>query len=51
MKLSPPSLPKKISPNYKLILALSIVLGGIIGAAIVLVNNKIRKRKESLSKV
>ena len=51
MKLDPPTLPKKISPNIKLTLALSIVLGGMIGAAIVLVNNIIRKRKESLSKV
>jgi LPS O-antigen subunit length determinant protein (WzzB/FepE family) len=51
MSLNPPSVPKKISPKIKLILALSIVLGGMIGAVIVLVNNTIRKRKESVSKV
>ena len=42
---------KKISPKVPLILALSIVLGGMIGIIFVLVNNSIRKRKESASKV
>jgi hypothetical protein len=51
MILNHPSFPKKTSPKIKLIIPLSIVLGGMIGAVIVLVNNKIRKRKESVSKV
>ena len=42
---------KKTSPKVPLTLALSIVLGGLIGVAFVLVNNTIRKRKESASKV
>ena len=42
---------KKISPKVPLILAISIVLGGLIGIVFVLVNNSIRKRKESASKV
>ena len=41
----------KISPKVPLILVLSIILGGMIGVAFVLVNNTIRKRKESASKV
>jgi LPS O-antigen subunit length determinant protein (WzzB/FepE family) len=42
---------KKTSPKVPLILALSILLGGMIGVVFVLVNNTIRKRKESASKV
>ena len=42
---------KKTSPKVPLILALSIVLGGLIGVVFVLVNNTIRKRKESAFKV
>ncbi|MDA0354937.1 MAG: Wzz/FepE/Etk N-terminal domain-containing protein [Proteobacteria bacterium] len=42
---------KKISPKVPLILALSIILGGMIGIVFVLVNNSIRKRKEIASKV
>ena len=49
--LSLPTFPKKLSPKIKLILALSIVLGGMIGVVFVLVNNTIRKRKEIASKV
>ena len=51
MMLNHPTFPKKTSPKFILIISLSIVLGGIIGAVIVLVNNKIRKRKEIVSKV
>lgn len=51
MILNYPSFPKKTSPKIIKIISLSIVLGGMIGAVIVLVNNKIRKRKESVSKV
>ena len=45
ISLSRPTFPKKISPNNKLTLALSVVLGGMIGAMYVLVSNSIRKRK------
>ena len=51
MILNYPSFPKKTSPKIILIISCSIVLGGMIGSVIVLVNNKIRKRKESVSKV
>jgi capsular polysaccharide biosynthesis protein len=51
MTLNSPTFPKKISPKIKLTLAMSIVLGGMIGIVLVLVNNSIRKRKESASKV
>jgi len=42
---------KKTSPKVPLVLALSILLGGMIGVGFVLVKNTIRKRKESASKV
>ena len=42
---------KKTSPKVPLTLALSILLGGMIGVVFVLVKNTIRKRKESASKV
>jgi len=42
---------KKTSPKVPLVLALSILLGGMIGVVFVLVKNTIRKRKESPSKV
>jgi capsular polysaccharide biosynthesis protein len=45
ISLSRPTFPKKISPNNKLTLALSVLLGGMIGAMYVLVSNSIRKRK------
>jgi LPS O-antigen subunit length determinant protein (WzzB/FepE family) len=41
----------KSQKKSKLYVALSIVLGGMIGIVFVLVNNSIRKRKESASKV
>ena len=41
----------KKSTNVPLILTLSIALGGMIGVLFVLVNNSIRKRKESAAKV
>jgi len=42
---------KKTSPKVPLVLALSILLGGMIGVVFVLVKNTIRKRKESASEV
>jgi len=40
----------KSSPKVSLILALSVVLGGMIGVFFILVRNAITKRKEQLSK-
>jgi capsular polysaccharide biosynthesis protein len=42
---------KKTWPKVPLIIVLSIILGGIIGVVFVIVNNTIRKRKESGSKL
>ena len=44
-----PTIPKKVSPKTKLVLALSIVLGGMIGAVFVLVRSAITKRKDQLT--
>ena len=45
-----PSVPKKVAPKSSLILALSLVLGGFIGAAYVLVMKTIKTRLEQLVK-
>jgi len=45
-----PSVPKKVAPKSSLILALSLVLGGFIGAAYVLIMNPIKTRREPLAK-
>ena len=45
-----PTMPKKVSPKVSLILALSVVLGGMIGVFFILVRNAITKRKEQLAK-
>jgi LPS O-antigen subunit length determinant protein (WzzB/FepE family) len=39
----------KTSPKVPLILALSVVFGGMIGVFFILVRNAIRKRKKQLS--
>ena len=49
--LKRPTLPEKKSPKIIFILALSIVLGGIIGVLFVLLKKTIHKRKESAYKV
>ena len=41
-----PTMPKKVSPKVSLILALSVVLGGMVGVFFILVRNAIAKRKE-----
>ncbi|MDB2390777.1 Wzz/FepE/Etk N-terminal domain-containing protein [Alphaproteobacteria bacterium] len=41
-----PTVPQKVSPKPSLILALSIVLGGMIGVFYILVRNAIRNRRE-----
>ena len=45
-----PTMPKKVSPKVSLILALSVVLGGMVGVFFILVRNAITKRKEQLAK-
>ena len=45
-----PTMPKKVSPKSSLILAMSIVLGGMVGVFFILVRNAITKRKEQLAK-
>ena len=40
----------KSSPKVPLILALSVVLGGMVGVIYVLISNAVRKRKEQLTK-
>ena len=45
-----PTMPKKVSPKVSLILALSVVLGGMVGVFFILVRNAIAKRKEQLAK-
>ena len=45
-----PIMPKKVSPKVSLILALSVVLGGMVGVFFILVRNAIAKRKEQLAK-
>jgi len=45
-----PTKPKKVSPKSSLILAMSIVLGGMVGVFFILVRNAITKRKEHLAK-
>ena len=45
-----PTMPKKVSPKVSLRLALSVVLGGMVGVFFILVRNAITKRKEQLAK-
>ena len=45
-----PTLPKKVSPKSSLILAMSLVLGGLVGVFFILVRNAITKRKVQLIK-
>jgi len=50
LSIERPSVPKKVAPKSSLILALSLVLGGFIGAAYVLIMNAIKTRREQLAK-
>ena len=43
-----PDMPKKVSPNSPLIIVLSIILGGIIGMTIAIIQNSNRKRKDDV---
>jgi len=44
-----PTMPKKVSPQSSLILAMSVVLGGMVGVFFILVRNAIKKRKENFT--
>lgn len=48
--IQPPTIPKKISPSFSLILAMSLILGGMVGVIFILVRNYIKKRKEQMTK-
>ena len=50
LRIQRPTMPKKISPKSFLILAMSLVLGGMIGVFVILVRDAIAKRKERLGK-
>ena len=50
LSISHPTFPEKTSPKPILILALSIMLGGMIGVIYVLISNAICKRKDMLAK-
>lgn len=50
LSIERPSVPKKVAPKSSLILALSLVLGGFMGAAYVLIMNAIKTRREPLAK-
>ena len=45
-----PTVPVKVSPKSSLILAMSLVLGGVAGVSFTLLRNAITKRKEQLAK-
>jgi LPS O-antigen subunit length determinant protein (WzzB/FepE family) len=44
-----PTMPEKVSPKSSLILAMSVVLGGMVGVFFILVRNAMTKRKEQLA--
>jgi len=45
-----PTMPKKVSPKSTLVLAMSLVLGGMVGVFFILLRNAMAKRKEQLAK-
>ena len=45
-----PTMPKKVSPKSSLILAMSAVLGGMVGLLFIFIRNAVTKRKEQLAK-
>ena len=49
IKFQLPSIPKKISPNIRLILIMSLIMGGIIGSLFVLIYDAKLKHKEKQS--
>jgi len=51
LTMEKPTIPEKVSPKTLLVLALSVILGGMIGVVLVLVRSAIAKRKDQLTKV
>lgn len=49
LTIEKPTIPKKTSPKTKLVFALSVILGGMVGAVLVLVRSAIAKRKDQLT--
>ena len=49
LTIEKPTIPKKVSTKTKLVLTLSVFLGGIVGAVFVLIRSAITKRKEQLT--
>lgn len=45
-----PTMPKKVSPKSSLILAMSVVLGGMVGLLFIFIRGAVTKRKEQLAK-
>ena len=50
LEVQHPTMPQKVSPKSSLILAMSIVLGGMVGVFFVFIRNAIKNRKEQLAK-
>ena len=51
LRIQNPTIPEKVSPNSLVILVISVVLGGMMGALITLARSSIRKREEQLDEV
>ena len=51
LRIQNPTIPEKVSPNSLVILVISVVLGGMMGAFITLARSSIRKREEQLDEV
>ena len=50
LTIEKPTIPKKSSPSTRLVLALSIILGGMFGVFLALLRSAIAKRKDRLTK-
>ena len=50
LTIEKPTIPEKVSPKTILVFALSVILGGMVGAVLVLVRSAIAKRKDQLTK-
>ena len=50
LSIQRPSMPGKVSPKSSLIIAMSVVLGGMVGVFFILIRDAITKRKKQLAK-
>ena len=50
LSIARPTMPEKTSPRSALVLAMSVVLGGIVGVFYIFLRNAIRNRKKQLAK-